>query len=74
MQDKGLKMDYEKLLLALIDKIPKPYHQWSKKHLQKYVNEFVYRQNVKDLDAETKTLLATGKFFGHRLKYKELIK
>ena len=51
------------------------YHSTSKKHLQKYVDEFVFRYNLRDVDySECERF---NYFFGNmecRLKYKELIK
>ena len=44
------------------------YHYWSKKHLQKYIDEYVFRYNVKD--DKLFHILKNSK----RLTYKELIK
>lgn len=48
------------------------YHFTSKKHLQKYVDEFVFRYNLKDDNVQMRfnTLLSNT---GNRLTYKELI-
>ena len=48
------------------------HHWWSIKHLHRYVNEYVYRQNTRDLSG----ILAIGKLVknseGKRLSYQEL--
>ncbi len=46
------------------------YHYMSKKHLQRYVNEYVFRYNNRD-QIDIKSLLINAK--DKRLKYKELI-
>ncbi len=49
------------------------YHHMSKKHLQRYVNEFAGRHNARDYDtAEPMTIIAQG-LVGKRLMYKSLI-
>ena len=45
------------------------YHYMSKKHLQKYINEYVFRYNNKD-NLLSKLLLNSS---DKRLKYKDLI-
>ena len=48
------------------------YHRMSPKHLQRYVNEFAGRHNVRDRDTiEQMCRLACG-LFGRRLKYRDL--
>ncbi len=48
------------------------YHHMSKKHLQRYVNEFAGRHNARDYDtAEQMTIIAQG-LVGKRLMYKSL--
>ena len=42
------------------------YHQMSKKHLQRYINEFAYRHNNRDS-------FYINNFFGSQLSYQELI-
>lgn len=47
------------------------YHQWSLKHLQKYINEFALRHNIQgDIEKLSYTIL-NG--IGRRLTYKDLI-
>ena len=50
------------------------YHYTSKKHLQRYVDEFVYRYNTREFDDNVRfnSLLCNVNCF--RLKYRELIK
>ena len=59
------------------------FHQWSKKHLKRYVNEFVFRMNTRGLPAFDKTATTCGITFvrllmvgmvGRRLKYEDLIR
>lgn len=48
------------------------YHSWSKKHLQDYVDEFVFRYNTRDYsDSQRFNLLLLNA--GVRTTYKELI-
>ena len=48
------------------------YHSWSKKHLQDYVDEFVFRYNTRDYsDTQRFNLLLSSASV--RTKYKELI-
>ena len=49
------------------------YHQWSVKHLQRYINEFVNRANVNGLDMEEKIANTFLKGLKTNLSYKELI-
>ncbi len=49
------------------------YHHMSPKHLQRYVNEFAGRHNIRDLDTiEQMTTLSKG-MIGKRLQYADLI-
>ncbi len=50
------------------------YHNWSKKHIDRYLNEFTYRFNVNTIDQLTRIQIITTNGFNKRLKYKELIK
>ena len=48
------------------------YHRMFPKHLQRYVNEFAGRHNIRDKDTiEQMCRLACG-LFGRRLKYRNL--
>lgn len=50
------------------------YHFTSKKHLQKYVDEFAFRYNTRDFESESERFfLFLQKIGGHRLTYKQLI-
>ena len=49
------------------------YHRMSPKHLQRYVNEFAGRLNIRDLDTLQKMAIVSQGLFGKRLKRKELI-
>ena len=49
------------------------FHRLSAKHLQRYVNEFAGRQNVRDLDTlDQMTDLVAG-LVGRRLMYRDLV-
>lgn len=48
------------------------YHKWSKKHLQRYVNEFTRRFNMRQLSAGDKIRKAICTGFNVTLSYKEL--
>jgi len=59
------------------------FHNWSKKHLHRYVNEFVFRLNTRDLPAFdtaqgpcgiTFVRMMMSGMIGRRLTYKELIR
>jgi len=47
------------------------YHQWSFKHLQRYVNEFALRHNIQDDIERLSYTILSG--IGKKLSYKELI-
>ncbi|MBI4932206.1 MAG: IS1595 family transposase [Bacteroidetes bacterium] len=49
------------------------YHYASKKHLQKYCDEFSFRYNTRSLTEEDRFNFAMSKSNGRRLKYAELI-
>lgn len=49
------------------------YHHWSKKHTQRYLDEFVFRLNTKKVsEGERASILLNGGMFA-RLSYKDLI-
>ena len=49
------------------------YHHWSIKHLQRYVNEFAGRHNVRTLDTEGQMASMVRAGVGKRLTYENLI-
>ena len=49
------------------------YHQMSKKHLHRYVNEFAGRHNIRDLDTLEQMSFVTQGMVGKRLTYEDLI-
>ena len=49
------------------------YHQMSKKHLQRYIDEYVGRHNARPLSTMTQIELTFKGMNGKRLKYKELV-
>ena len=49
------------------------YHQMSKKHLQRYIDEYVGRHNIRPLATMTQIEVTFKGMAGKRLKYKELI-
>ncbi len=48
-------------------------HKISKTHLDRYVNEFVVRHNIRELDTIRQMELVFAGFIGQRLKYDELV-
>ena len=49
------------------------FHKMSPKHLQRYVNEFAARHNIRALDTTTQMAFVARKLMGRRLRYEELI-
>ena len=49
------------------------FHKLSPKHLQRYVDEFAGRQNLRELDTLTQMVAVTCGLAGRRLKYQDLI-
>jgi len=49
------------------------FHKFSKKHLDRYVTEFVGKHNVRNADTEDQMEGMVAGMFGKRLRYRELI-
>ena len=49
------------------------YHHWSRQHLQLYISEFVYRQNIRSKDTHEQMQLIAQNFEGKRLQYRDLV-
>ena len=49
------------------------YHQWSEKHLQRYVNEFSGRHNLRKLDTIDQMKAMAKGMDGKRLRYRDLV-
>lgn len=49
------------------------YHQMSPKHLQRYVDEFSGRHNIRESDTIEQMAMITKKSVGKRLRYRELV-
>ena len=49
------------------------YHKMSPKHLQRYVNEFSGRHNIRESDTIDQMALIAKGFVGKRLRYRELV-
>ena len=49
------------------------FHNLSRKHLQRYVNEFAGRQNIRDMDTIDQMGHIVARLIGKRLMYRELI-
>ena len=50
------------------------YHRMSEKHLQRYVNEFAGRHNIRDMDTIDQMAHVVAGMVGRRLLYRDLIK
>ena len=50
------------------------FHKMSPKHLQRYVNEFAGRHNIRELDTIEQMAVITSRLDGKHLPYRELIK
>ena len=49
------------------------FHKLSPKHLQRYVNEFACRHNIREMDTTTQMAFVARRLMGKRLPYAELI-
>ena len=49
------------------------YHQMSKEHLHRYVNEFAGRYNIRDRDTIDQMVVMVRNMEGKRLKYEDLV-
>jgi len=49
------------------------FHKLSPKHLQRYVNEFAGRQNIREMDTVDQMVAVTQGMAGKRLQYRDLI-
>ena len=49
------------------------YHKLSPKHLQRYVDEFAARQNIRQFDTVDQMAVVSGWLTGKRLRYRDLI-
>ena len=49
------------------------YHKMSKKHLDRYVNEFVVRHNIQKQDTIDQMSVLVVAMFGRKLMYKDLM-
>ena len=50
------------------------FHQLSQKHLDRYVQEFAGRNNIRDLDTVRQMSIISKRLVGKRLRYKDLVK
>lgn len=49
------------------------FHKLDPKHLQRYVNEFACRHNIRELDTTTQMAFVARRLMGKRLRYRDLI-
>ena len=49
------------------------FHRLSPKHLHRYVDEFVSRHNMRDLDTLQQMALVAKRMEGSQLRYKDLV-
>ena len=49
------------------------FHKLSAKHLQRYVDEFAGRQNIREIDTRDRMAHIVARLIGKRLMYRELI-
>ena len=49
------------------------YHSWSRKHLHRYVREFVSRHNLRGLDVESRMEVVAMEAVGKGLRYRDLV-
>ena len=49
------------------------YHKISKKHLNRYVNEFVVRHNIREKDTIDQMEIIVASLVGRRIMYKDLV-
>ena len=49
------------------------YHHMDRKHLQRYVNEFAGRHNIREQDTVDQMVAIAKGFVGKRLRYRELV-
>ena len=49
------------------------YHKVSKKHLYRYVNEFVVRHNIREKDKIDQMEILVAGMVGRRIMYKDLV-
>lgn len=49
------------------------YHKMSRKHLQKYVNEFAGRHNIREAETIDQMATITKQLVGKRLRYWEIV-
>ena len=49
------------------------FHKLSAKHLQRYVDEFVARHNIRELDTIDQMVAIASQMEGAQLRYKDLV-